>query len=147
MKRAIPVIILLAILSAISGILMSDMNFIGRLGVNIVHREYKFLKIWWQGALAVFTTLLILFAIQSILKMKLSKSVSSTVQIVLFFAALGGLYLTYDDFRHDFTHKIIGERIHLGVYLFWVGWMIVSLFHLFSNRTAPQPKIGELNKV
>ncbi len=134
MKRIFPLILLLAILSAISGILMSDMNFVGRLGVSFIHKEYHFLKIWWQGALAVFVTLLILLTIQGILKSKLAGIISVIVQVVLFFAALGGLYLTYHDFRHDFTHKIIGERFHLGAYLFWMGWMVISLYYTFSRR-------------
>ncbi len=140
MKRVLPVLLLLAVLSAISGVLMSGMNFIGRIGVSWVHKEYHFLKIWWQGALAVFGALLVLFAIQGIIKMRLSKGVNAAVQIVAFLLALGALYLAYDDFRHNFSHKIIGERFHLGIYLFFISWMIVSLFHLFSNKTT-DPKV------
>jgi len=87
-----------------------------------------------KGALAVFVTLLILLTVQGILKRKLAGAISVIIQILLFFAALGGLYLTYHDFRHDFTHKIIGERFHLGAYLFWMGWMVISLYYTFSRR-------------
>lgn len=143
MKRALPVITLLALLSAISGILMSDINFSGSIGISLVHQEYHFLKVWWQGGLAVFSALMVLFAIQGFLKMRLARSTSGTIQIVMMLLALWGLYITYSDFRHNFTHKIIGERFHLGVYLFWVGWMIVSLYHLFFRKTI-LPKAEEL---
>jgi hypothetical protein len=134
MKRILPIIVLLAILSVISGILMSGINFIGSLGISLIHQEYHFLEVWWQGALAVFAVLLILLAMQGILKMKLPKSRSAILQTVLFLLALVGLYFTYNDFRHSFTHKIIGERFHLGAYLFWVGWMIISLYYLFTPK-------------
>jgi len=140
MKRVLPVIFLLAILSVISGVLMSEMNFIGRIGVSWVHKEYHFLKIWWQGALAVFGALLVLFTIQGVLKMRLGKGANALAQIVLFLLSLGALYITYSDFRHNLSHKIIGERFHLGIYLFFISWMIISLFHLFSNKTTT-PKV------
>ncbi|MDR3678352.1 MAG: cytochrome d ubiquinol oxidase subunit II [Flavipsychrobacter sp.] len=134
MKRLFPIILLLAILSAISGVLMSEINFIGSMGIWLIHKEYHFLKIWWQGGLAVFIALLVLLTIQGILNTKLAKGVAIMMQLVLFFIALAGLYFTYNDFRHDFTHKIVGERFHLGVYLFWVGWMVISLYYMFSRR-------------
>ena len=53
-------IFLLAILSTVSGYLLSKASLVGRIGINLFYKEYKFLKVWWQGALVVFIVLLIL---------------------------------------------------------------------------------------
>ena len=41
--------------------------------------------------------------------------------------ALVGLYFTYNDFRHTLSHRWLGERFHLGAYLFWIVWIAISV--------------------
>ena len=89
---------------------------------------------WYQGGAVVFAVLLVLFIIQYIVDRKLSVRAARTVQVIAFLAALGGLWATYSDFRTDFTHNILKERFHLGAYLFWVGWISISLFLLATAR-------------
>jgi hypothetical protein len=50
--------------------------------------------------------------------------------------ALIGLYFTYQDFRHNTAHRWLGERFHLGGYLFWIGWMAISVFYLIKKGPA-----------
>ncbi len=134
MKRAIELLILLAIISLASGYLMSQMSFAGRLGINLVHKEYKFLKTWWMGAAVVYGALLALYLIQSLLDKDMGYTVAKIIHFLLFLAAIGGFYLTYADFDDDFTHKILRQRFHIGAYLFWVGWMLISLYFITKKR-------------
>ena len=134
MRRHIPFLLYLAALSALSGWLMSHMSWIGRVGVNLFHKEYKFLKVWYKGGAVVFGVLLFLFLIQWLADRKLSKGSARAVQMVALIAAICGLWLTYNDFRTDFTHGVLKERFHLGAYLFWVGWISISLFLLATAR-------------
>jgi hypothetical protein len=135
MRRNNPAFLLfLAILSVLSGWLMSRMSWIGRMGINLFHKEYRFLKVWYRGAGAVFATLLALFLIQWLLDRKLPRMGARATQLAGLAAAICGLWLTYSDFRTDFSHSILKERFHLGAYLFWIGWMCISLYLLVTVR-------------
>lgn len=140
MKKAFLVIVLAA-LATLSGVLMSKMSWIGRLGISLVHREYSFLKVWWQGALVVFGVYLVLLLLHQIVDSLLGKPIAKFFHALFLLAAIAGLYATYTDFASDFTHKILKEHFHLGAYMFWVGWITVALFYLFK-RTATT----EINK-
>lgn len=137
MRRHFPFLLYLAALSALSGWLMSKMSWIARQGVNFLYREYKFLKVWYQGAAFVFGVLLLLYALQSWAARRMSRSGARTVQVVALALAALGMYATYQDFR-TFSHSLLKERFHLGAYLFWIGWMSISLFLLAQRRPAAQ---------
>ncbi len=136
MKRTVLFLFFLAGLSAVSGFLMSNMSWIGRIGINMMHKEYKFLKVWWQGATAVYVALLILFVIQYLLQKNLHHVVSKIVHVLLLGVAGAGLYFTFNDFSSDFTHRLLRDVFHVGAYLFWVGWMLISLFFITERRNA-----------
>ena len=139
MRRNLPFVIFLALLSALSGVLMSNMSWIGRVGVNLFHKEYRFLKTWYQGGGVVFGVLIFLFLIQWLADRKLAKGTARTVQVVALIAAVCGLWFTYSDFRTDFTHNVLKERFHLGAYLFWIGWLSISLYLLATRRIQKMP--------
>lgn len=132
--RTAPFLFLLAALSVLSGYLLSKINLIGRTGIALFYSEYRFFKYWWKGALAVFGALLFLFLLQGFLQRKLFHRHAALLHITALVIAVIGLYFTYADFRDDLSHRVIGERFHLGFYLFWIGWMLVSLFYLFQKR-------------
>jgi len=132
-------IFFLAVLSVISGFLLSRMSWIGRVGINLMHKEYKFLKVWYKGAGVVFAVWIILFLVQSIVQKKLSLAGSRMVHIAAIIIAIAGLYITYKDFRTDFSHGLLKERFHLGAYLFWIGWMSISLFFLTKPTVVAVP--------
>jgi hypothetical protein len=139
MRRNIPFILFLGVLSAISGWLMSRMSWIGRVGINFFHKDYKFLKVWYRGAGLVFAVLLVLFIIQWLLNRKLVRPIARTVQMIALIGAICGLWLTYVDFRTDFSHGLLKERFHLGAYLFWIGWMSISLYLLATVNSQGRP--------
>ena len=117
-------------LSIISGVLLSKASLVGRTGINLFYKEYKFLKLWWQGSLVVFATLLLVFGIHSLLEKRFRGKVANIIHILSIVVALTGLYFTYQDFRHSVSHRLLGERFHLGAYLFWTGWVMIGVYFL-----------------
>jgi hypothetical protein len=137
MKKILPLLFCTAALSLLSGILMSKMSFIARTSMNIFRKKYQyyeFMRTWWQGALAVFAVLLLLLAFQLYIKRKKSVLTATLVQVCCFILALAGLYFTYSDFRHDLSHRWVGERFHLGIYIFWINWAIISMYILLLKK-------------
>lgn len=146
MKRFFPLIIFLAALSVTAGVLLSKMSFLARTSMNIFRKKYQyyaFMKVWWQGALYFFIVLMLLLAIQYMVQQKMKVRNSILVQFSCLFLAVIGLYFTYNDFRTDIAHRWAGERLHLGFYLFWIGWASISLFLLANKK---QLALKDLNK-
>ena len=125
---------ILAMLSAASGYLMSKASWIGRVGISLFHKEFNLLKIWWEGASAVFIVLIILFLLHAFVQARLHIVAARVLHVVLLLAAIGGAYLTYLDFTNDFSHHLMGWRFHLGFYLFWAGWVLMCLFFLTKRK-------------
>ncbi|OJW80949.1 MAG: hypothetical protein BGO69_19905 [Bacteroidetes bacterium 46-16] len=121
-------------LSGISGYMMSKSSWIGGIGMRIFYKEYTFLNTWWQGALATLGLYILLFIIHFVLQRVLTPRSSGIFNIIAIIIAIAGLYLTYHDFRHDFSHRLMGERFHIGFYLFWTGWIFIGLNFLFSKK-------------
>lgn len=138
MKRN-PIILLLAIIATISGYLISKATLLGRIGISLFYKEYAFMKIWWQAAFVVFITFALLLTIHGIIQKRAKRTTAIVAHIVSLVIAVVGLYLTYHDFRHDLSHRLMGERFHLGFYLFWIGWMIVCVYYLQAQRLSKPP--------
>ena len=143
-KRISVLVLFLGLLACLSGYLMSKASFVGRLGMTYVYKEYRFLKTWWQGALAVFIAWMILLVIQTIVERKLSKTTATIIHIVFILLAFVGLYFTYSDFQHTTSHRWLKEKFHLGAYLFWIGWITISVFCIVQKR-EPFRKEKSLN--
>lgn len=134
MKRNSILVFALALFSLIDGYLLSAISFVGRAGISLFYTQYQFLKTWWKGALLVFTIWMILFAVQSVIHKKISKTLSNTLNAAIMIIAVAGLYLSYSDFRNSLSHRWLGERFHLGVYLFWLGWIAITIFVLMKKK-------------
>ena len=128
------ILLLLAALAALSGYLLSKASLVGKVGMTLVYKEYSFLKVWWQGALAVLAAWLVLLLIQGVVNRRAKGGNAALAQIVALVLAAIGLFFTYQDFRNNLSHRLLGERFHIGGYLFWIGWMIISLFYLFRGK-------------
>lgn len=128
------ILLLLAALAALSGYLLSKASLVGKVGMTLVYKEYSFLKVWWQGALAVLAAWLVLLLIQGGVNRRAKGGNAALAQIVALVLAAIGLFFTYQDFRNNLSHRLLGERFHIGGYLFWIGWMIISLFYLFRGK-------------
>jgi len=139
LKRNPVLILSLAVVSLIDGYLLSAISFVGRTGINLFYTQYRFLKSWWKGALLVFIVWIIVFALFTMLQKRLSRAGSNIALAISLIIATVGLYLSYADFRNSLSHRWLGERFHLGVYLFWFGWIAVSIFILLN----PKPVITD----
>ena len=135
MKRSVPFLILLAGLAALCGWFLSHISFIGRVGINVAFQEYSFLKTWWKGAALVFGFWVAIYWIHSILLQRYpsGKRRHLTTGIL----ALLGLYATYADFGGDLSHRLLGERFHLGSYLFWIGLIAISFRFYLLPKSRP----------
>ena len=136
MKRKFLLLPLLMVLACFAGYLLSKASLVGRVGISVFYKQYKFLKTWWQGGLLIFAVWVLLFFVQGFAQRKLSPTAAKMLQGAAVIAALAGLYFTYRDFQHTTAHRWLGERFHLGGYLFWIGWIIISVFYL-----AEKPKV------
>src|SRR5689334_12216811 len=103
-------LICITCLSIVAGYLISKASLVGRAGMSVFYREYNFLKVWWKGAIAIFIVLILFFLLQGMAQRRLQKP--RTVQILLLIFAAVGLYFTYNNFRHDLSYRLMGERFH-----------------------------------
>ena len=127
-------VLFLLVVSVISGYLLSEVSLVGKVGIKLFYKEYTFLKTWYKGAAAVFVVLMLLFMIQLIILRTARRNVSHIINIFCIAGALIGMYFTYNDFRHTITHRWLGERFHLGAYLFWIGWIVVCVYVYIQSR-------------
>ena len=124
-------------LAVIAGWTLSKATIVGKVGIHFLHREYTFLNSWWKGALFFWGVWIVLEIIQYRIWKRYRRNINLAVQTSFIFLAVFGLYFTYLDFR-TFSHGLLGERFHIGGYLFWIGWCIISIFfiNLRNNKIA-----------
>lgn len=135
-KRTASLLLVLLVLSGIAGYLLSKASLVGRAGISLFYREYAFLKVWWQAGWLLLMVWLVLFFLLGWAQRKLSPSSSRWVHGAALVLALAGVYFTYQDFRQNLSHRWLGERFHLGGYLFWLGWMLVCLFYITGKKKS-----------
>jgi len=128
-KKLIPLNGILVPLAVIAGWTLSKATIIGKVGIHFLHREYTFLTSWWKGALLVWSVWVVLEIIQYVVWKRYRRNINLAVQTTFIFLSVSGLYFTYLDFR-TFSHGLLGERFHIGGYLFWIGWCIISIFFI-----------------
>lgn len=136
MNRKSRVLALLVALSILTGYLLSKASWVGRTGINLFYKQYKFLKVWWQAGAVVLGVWMLFFFVQGLLQKRLPPHKAKWVHLTAILFALLGLFFTYQDFRNNLSHRLLGERFHLGSYLFWVGWLIISISYLVQKREA-----------
>lgn len=136
-NKWIILILIQVIISLISGILLSKMSLIGRIGVSTVYTEYGFMKHWYKGFAAVLLVQLLLIAILWIVKRTTTYKNFSIVNLVFVILGLLGLIYTFYDFTQT-SHKYMNSQFHWGGYLFWIGWFITCLYFFFA-RVKPRP--------
>jgi len=147
LKKNSVFVIALAFLSILEGYLLSAISFVGRAGITVMYTQYQFLKSWWKGAVLVFIVWMVLFLVQSIVKNKASRVAAALIQVALLLVAATGLVLSYSDFHNSLSHRLLGLRFHLGVYLFWAVWMAISIYQLLRKKPLTETPIIEYNQL
>lgn len=134
--RLTTLVIFFAFISATSGYLLSKASLVGRTGINLFYREYRFLRTGWQAALLIFFVFCILLVVHYWVQNGRLRSNRKIYHLLLMGIGFAGLFLTYSDFRNTLSHKLLGERFHLGAYLFWIGWLAIGAVYILSPPTA-----------
>lgn len=122
-----------ALLSTISGVLLSQMSFVGKVGISVVYREYGIFKIWWKAALLLFAVQLALLLILWLIKKLLPRRLALAVFLLFLLFGLVGAYFTYLDFTTT-THRVMKTSFHTGVYLFWGTWALACIYFMVVPR-------------
>lgn len=137
MKKVINLILLQAVISLISGILFSQMSFVGKIGITVAYREYTILKTWWKAALMVFAIQLALVIFLWFTKRFSTYKTFAIINLIFVILGLIGLLYTFYDFTNT-SHKYMNGKFHMGGYLIWAGWFI-SCIYFFFLRVKPKP--------
>ena len=146
-KKLFTLNVILVPLAVITGWTLSKSTFVGKVGIHFLHREYAFLNSWWKGALLIWVVWIVLQIIQYRIWKKYSRNINLTAQSSFIVLAISGLYFSYLDFR-TFSHGLLGERFHIGGYLFWIGWIIISIFfiNLRNDKLVSKENLAEYEK-
>ncbi|HVF97614.1 MAG TPA: hypothetical protein VM871_09845 [Flavisolibacter sp.] len=139
MNRTSRLLFFLLLLSGVAGYLLSKASFVGKAGISLFYRQYRFLKVWWQGGLLIFVVWLLLFFLHRWATQKLTEKASKLLHSGAVVVAIAGLYFTYQDFRDSLAHRWLGERFHIGGYLFWLGWVVIGVFFLTAKKSTGVP--------
>jgi uncharacterized membrane protein len=119
--------------------LISKISTIGKIGIATTYHQYHWLRVFWltYTILTVFQLALILTLF--IIGKRSTKKMTNLVSTIFLVAGGLGLVLTFQDFLHTYSHRLLKERFHLGFYIFWICWMGSCLYFLFSNQTKLFP--------
>lgn len=122
------------LLSLVSGVLVSQMSFLGRLGINIAYKQYSLFKSWWKTAIVMAIIQILLTLIQRYMHQKQPANKAKMFSAILLVVGIAGLYGTFHDFTTTFSHKLLKEKFHLGFYLFWLTWILGNVYFLFTKK-------------
>lgn len=133
MKNIVILSLFQGVVALVCGILMSKMSFVGRMGINLMHREYLIFKVWWKTALVIFLIQAILILILAAVKGFSGLKVARSTAVLFLILGIAGAYFTYIDFTTT-SHKYMRAKFHAGGYLFWTGWIITCIYFAFSRK-------------
>lgn len=143
--RYTSLLLLQAFLSVISGILITKMSFLGRIGVHTMYREYLVFRSWYKTALLLFVVQVVLILILSICKKIMTTALTRFVSLCFIAVGAIGLFFTYTDFTTT-SHRVMKASFHWGFYIFWIGWFISCLFFLFKKSNTPKSLVQSQNE-
>ncbi|WP_346237169.1 cytochrome d ubiquinol oxidase subunit II [Niabella insulamsoli] len=130
-------IFIFAFLALLSGNLTAGISLVGNLGISFFYKQFSFFTSWWQSALFFFAAMMLIFLVLYFVD-KALKGLNRKIALIGFFILfLAGLYFTFRDFRTDITHRWLGARFHAGIYLYWIGWGVTSLFFALTEKKKP----------
>lgn len=142
-KQLLPLIAAQALLCLLSAYLISKISLIGKIGIAVFYKEYKWMRSGWKTFLIFFTVQLIVIGILFFLHRYRSRKATGYTAVGIMAVALIGLWLTYNDFLHTYTHRLLKERFHMGFYLFWLGMTGSCVFFLVLSALSRQRIISE----
>jgi len=119
-----------ALLCLVETYLVSKISFIGKVGIATVHREYSLLRSGWKTFLLLFSIQVVIIITLSIIEKRSPKKIAAIITAALLLLGIIGLYITFQDFLHTYTHRLLKERFHTAFYLFWLSWIGTCLYFI-----------------
>lgn len=119
-----------AFLCILEAYLISKISLIGKIGIAMFYKQYRFLRSGWKTFLLLFGIQLLLILLLHLAKKRLPARKANYTAAVFLILAIMGLWGTYYDFQYTFSHRLLKEKFHLGFYLFWLGWMGSCVYYL-----------------
>ena len=134
MKNKIIIVVVIAFLSLLSGILISKMSLLSKVGITFIYDEYSLLKSWWKTGLLMFIIQIAIFTILSLIQKNTDKKVRYYgFPLILTIIGTVGLYMTYLNFTET-SHRLMNSNFKIGFYLFWITWIGNSLSFLLNKK-------------
>lgn len=135
MKKKISILVLChALFTFLQVTLIGKISLIGKIGIALKYKEYRFLRSFPKTYFLLFGVQLLVLGILLYTHQKATRKnhlISCAVILVL---ALAGLFYTYNDFAHTYSHRLLKEPFHLGFYLFWIAMMASCVFFFVLPR-------------
>lgn len=143
MKKKIPVMILCQLLFTwLQVMLISKISLIGKIGIAVAYKEYRFLRSFWKTYFLLAGVQLLVIGVLAYTHRTQTRKKHSVACGIIFLLAVLGLLYTYNDFVHTYSHRLLKERFHLGFYLFWIGMMASSVFFLLLPKKQIKPEVA-----
>lgn len=117
------------LISVVSGILITQMSLLGRIGIHTMYRQFLVFRSWWKTALLFFAAQCLLLALLYGVRKAMRLSSAKKVAWILLLIGILGAGTTYWDFSHT-MHKVMKAKFHFGFYLFWLGWAVSCLYFI-----------------
>ena len=136
-KRIAILVVCHLLFTSLQVYLISKISLIGRIGIAIAYKQYAFLRSPSKTYALLIGIQLLVIGLLWYFHKKFPRPKFVLAVAILVFVAVLGLYFTYNDFAHTYTHRLLKERFHLGFYLFWIAWIgsCVVFLTLPRNRS------------
>src|SRR6476620_3015201 len=134
LKKNTIILFTLFLCSIFSGYLLSKASLTGRVGIDLFYKQYRFLRDPMKSFFLILIVYIILFMLLGLAYKRMNTNISNRISFFILFTGLIGAILTYYDFHHTITHKLLGSKFHFGGYIFWVGYIIIPSFFLFNKK-------------
>lgn len=140
MKRSTSLLLFHALLSVVSGILITQMSLLGRIGIHTMYRQFMVFRSWWKTALLLFAAQCLLLGLLWGVRKMANLSVAKKTAWLLLIVGIAGFGATYWDFSTT-MHKVMKAKFHFGFYLFWIGWWVSCLYFITIKNEKPNNEI------
>ena len=140
MKRSTSLLLFHALLSVVSGILITQMSLLGRIGIHTMYRQFMVFRSWWKTALLLFAAQCLLLGLLWGVQKMANLSVAKKTAWLLLIVGIAGFGATYWDFSTT-MHKVMKAKFHVGFYLFWIGWWVSCLYFITIKNEKPNNEI------
>ena len=147
MKKSTSLLLFQSLLAVVSGILITQMSFLGRVVIDTMYRQFLIFRSWWKTALLLFFVQCLIIGLLWAIQKMATLSIAKKAAWVLLIIGIIGFGATYWDFSTT-IHKVMKAKFHFGFYLFWIGWWVSCLYFISiknEEKIATYKELEEKN--